>query len=197
MAPNILFVALISRDARPLYMQMFNSTTKSETQNKEEDQKEPQAVDGEPENVTENVSSSGPADTSNRQVSDIDAGIFLKYNFLAHMALDVFAAPLALSSQENQVDGVALLFIQDDVVVYGLETNNGLKVVVGMSDKQEPAVLLQLFNRIHRCYIRTVCNPFSEVLNARDCENMLQTEKFDLRIREAIYLVPFKSKLDE
>lgn len=121
-----------------------------------------------------------------KQTSDRDAGVFLKYNFLAHMALDVFASPLALSSRENLPEGVILLFIQDDVVVYGMETNNGLKVVVGMDDEMVRPKLVELFTRIHRCYIRTVCNPFSEVLGVRDCENMLQTDKFDAKIREAI-----------
>lgn len=138
-------------------------------------------------NKTENSSQHSNSNIeAEKQTSDREAGMFLKYNFLAHMALDVFASPVALTSRESLPEGVVLLFIQDDVVVYGMETNNGLKVVVGMDDEMVSPKLVELFSTIHRCYIRTVCNPFSEVLGVRDCENMLQTDKFDAKIREAI-----------
>lgn len=126
------------------------------------------------------------SEDDHRETSDQDAGMFLKYNFLANMALDVFASPLALASRENLPEGVVLLFIQEDVAVYGMETNNGLKIVVGMDDEMVRPKLLELFSRIHRCYIKAVCNPFSEVLGVRDCENMLQTDKFDSKIKDAI-----------
>lgn len=171
---DILFVALISRDAKPLYMQMFNSSPK---------RLDPAvSVPGSAESVPNPV----PIQESTENRPKNDAGTFLKYNFLAHMALDIFAAPVALASRESLPDGVILLFVQDDVAVYGMEANSGLKIVVGTSDEMDSGALLRLFRRLHRAYVRTVCNPFSEVLNASDCENMLQTDSFDKKIREAI-----------
>lgn len=75
----------------------------------------------------------GPMDSENPQ----NAEKYLKYNFLSHMALDVFASPSAASLREQQQDmeengGAILLFIQDDIMVYGYETNTGLKIVVGL-----------------------------------------------------------------
>lgn len=165
---NILFVALISRDAKPLYMQMFDERT---------------------QNMSNSATATLEGENTDNGVSKENPGLFLKYNFLAHMALDVFASPMALLSRETAVDGVALLFVQDSVSVYGMESNNGLKIVVGMDNECENNTLRDLFGRIFRCYIRTVCNPFSEVLGVRDCENMLQTERFDARIKEAIRLM--------
>ena len=97
------FVALISRDDKPLYIQSFDL--------------------GLPE----------------KQITKDDANKFLKYNFLSHMALDVFSSPMSLSLREQQQqqhlgDGILLLFIQDEVMVYGMETNNGLRIVVGVSE---------------------------------------------------------------
>lgn len=242
--PDTLFVALISRDTKPLYMQMFDckkyndvdfdrkkkievgldaldessqsgpgnevgdvrggeregeagkSVQFGETEGTGEtgesseaakiadagENEEPHLLEDSIHEPTESI----PDTQKQKQMNLNDAGIFLKYNFLAHMALDVFAAPIALASRESLPDGVVLLFIQDEVVVYGMETNHGLKIVVGMSGEMQNPLLLALFNRIHRCYIRTVCNPFSEVLGVQDCENMLQTERFDTKIREAI-----------
>ncbi|RKP29955.1 snare-like protein [Metschnikowia bicuspidata] len=170
---DILFVALISRDTRPLYMQMFDKGQKNES------------LDGDQPRSAEQTSGEATKEALSHK-ENREAGSFLKYNFLAHMALEVFAAPLALAAREVLADGVVLLFVQDDVAVYGMETNNGLKIVVGMSDEIERTTLLRVFGRIHRSYTRTVCNPFSEVLGAQDCENMLQTEKFDEKIRAAI-----------
>ena len=79
----------------------------------------------------------GPMDSENPQ----NANKYLKYNFLSHMALDIFASPSSTSLREQQQDmeengGVILLFIQDDITVYGYETNTGLKIIVGLGMKQ-------------------------------------------------------------
>lgn len=122
---SINFIALITRDDKPLYIQSFDD--KADT-----------------------------PESANR---------FLKYNFLSHMALDVFASPTSLSlreQQQNSEDGVLLLFIQDDVTVYGFETNNGLKIVVGLTAQEGPR-LKHLIALVHKCYLRVICNPFTNV----------------------------------
>lgn len=134
---DIVFVALISRDDKPLYIESFD-----------------------------------PSNHPNR---------FLKYNFFAHMALDIFLSPTAIGLREQQLQhqntdtgGVVLLFIQDDVAVYGYETNNGLRIVVGFSDEvtdgngdtpsvRPSRILKDLFLRIHKYYLKVKCNPFTAV----------------------------------
>lgn len=144
---KVLFVSLISRDDKPLYIQSFDA---------------------------------GENETSDKIKSE-DANKFLKYNFLSHMALDVFLSPVSLSLREQQQsDGVLLLFIQDDVTVYGLETNNGLKIVIGTGE-EDPAMtrVKQLFSSVHKCYLKTICNPFSEFGIGASNDGMLQTPRFD------------------
>lgn len=145
----IHFVSLISRDDRPLYIQLLD-------------------VD---------------LDASDPEIKAQNANKFLKYNFLSHMAVDVFASPVSVNLREQQQsDGVLLLFIQDDVTVYGLETNNGLKIVVGTCGDDAPSALLKtLFSDIHKCYLKTICNPFSS-FGEVEGEEVLQTPRFDKSI---------------
>lgn len=149
---QVLFVSLISRDDKPLYIQSFDTDLEA----------------------------------ADETVKAQNANKFLKYNFLSHMALDVFSSPISLSLKEHQTDGVLLLFIQDDVSVYGFETNNGLKIVVGMGD-EEPAMstVKTLFSSIHKRYLRTICNPFSDLSGSTN-ENLLQTPSFDKGIGQIV-----------
>lgn len=145
---DIVFVALISRDDKPLFIESY--------------------------------------DPSN------DANRFLKYNFFAHMALDIFLSPTAIGLREQQQQntdsgGVVLLFIQDDVAVYGYETNNGLRIVVGFSDEVADKTLAaqvrpsrslkDLFLRIHKCYLKVKCNPFT-VINEDESELLAKSTSF-------------------
>lgn len=150
---DILFISLISKDDKPLYIQSFDES--------QED---------------------GP-------ISAAQANKFLKYNFLSHMALDVFASPASLDLRESQNghDGVLLLFIQDEVTVYGMETNNGLKIVAGTSQQAlQMTDIKTLFTKVHKCYLRTVCNPFTDLQGQHDYENLLQSSSFDKRIKEIV-----------
>ncbi|GEQ72596.1 hypothetical protein JCM33374_g6283 [Metschnikowia sp. JCM 33374] len=167
---SVHFISLISRDDQPLYIQSFDSGPKRDE------------ID--PKNPVQSPTSSSADPIS--CLSAEDANKFLKYNFLSHMALDVFASPMSLHLREQQgdPDGVLLLFIQDDVTVYGMETNNGLKMVVGISEEvnYRPRVK-SLFSQIHRSYLRAVCNPFTDVSSSGDQEKILHTDSFDRRIK--------------
>lgn len=117
------------------------------------------------------------------------ANRFLKYNFLSHMALDVFSSPSLLSFREQQqaaedTGGVLLLFIQDDVSVHGFETNNGLKIVVGLEVGALRA-LKDLFLLLHKCYLKAICNPFSS-LQTEGEGSLLQSQSFDRGIRAIV-----------
>lgn len=197
---KIQFVSLISRNDVPLYIQSFDI---------------------------------GPVNSETTQ----DANKLLKYNFLSHMALDIFASPSSTSLREQQQDveengGAILLFIHDEITVYGYETNTGLKIVVGFglnekssgpdgdsnddtdgeldlkelkgsvtesgkesakdSAKDAPTTkrdwkLKDLFSQLHKCYIRTICNPFTTLTgNAEDHETILQSAKFDTSIGQIV-----------
>ncbi|KAM9921008.1 hypothetical protein OXX59_006796 [Metschnikowia pulcherrima] len=172
---KIHFIALISRDDRPLYIQSLDQVL---------------GIEENPENP-QNTEKSDPEtnDSDLSGYSPSEANTFLKYNFLSHMALDVFASPMSLHLREQQgaSDGVLLLFIQDDVTVYGMETNNGLKLVVGASTEivfREK--LKNLFSQIHRAYLKTVCNPFTDVSRDGDYDKMLHTGVFDKRIKKIV-----------
>ncbi|ODV68590.1 Sedlin [Hyphopichia burtonii NRRL Y-1933] len=165
---QVTFVALISRDDRPLYIQSFDTE------------------------INEN-----PQDT---EANTKNANKFLKYNFLSHMALDVFASPASLSlrEQHQNIDdngGVLLLFIQDDITVYGFETNNGLKIVVaagGSADRvrssyPKPMKLKELFSQIHKSYLKTICNPFTNLqVGSEKNESVLQSPTFDRNINKLV-----------
>lgn len=118
-----------------------------------------------------------------------DANRFLKYNFLSHMALDIFSstALLSLREQQQQADddsGVLLLFIQDDTTVYGFETNNGLRIVIGFG-VYEINQVKGLFSLVYKCYLRTIFNPFA----TEDEEKTLQNATFDEGIKGIVSAV--------
>lgn len=161
-------MSLVSRDDSPLYIQAFD--------------------------VPQNLTADDPA-TANR---------FLKYNFLSHMALDVFASPMAMTLHEQQLQeqrlaeldlgGSTLLFVQDNVTVYGHETSTGLKIIVGAADVdseeasgglEKPQSFRELFSLILRCYLRVVCNPFSAIEDG-DAARVLQGPKFDSSVRAVV-----------
>lgn len=159
---HIHFISLISRNDKPLYIQAFDNGT-------------PEAK----------------GETANR---------FLTYNFLSHMALDVFSSPTSLSLREQQQDndGVLLLFIQDEVTVYGYETNNELKIIVGMgistlpslpAKSTKPTSLKDLVLRIHKCYLRTIFNPFNNFKaedEDDDNQSILASTTFDTNIHKIV-----------
>ncbi|KAK6461887.1 hypothetical protein DFJ63DRAFT_314517 [Scheffersomyces coipomensis] len=155
-SPNHLslrFISLISRNDKPLYIQSFNH-------------------------------------------DDTSSDNFLKYNFLSHMALDIFASPSSLNLREQQYlhyinhhphqppppsspqgqtvspanGGIILLFIQDSIQVYGYETNNGLKIIIGISNTSTTHSKINfqdiniLFKNVYKCYLRLICNPFNNSL---------------------------------
>lgn len=171
---TIQFVSFISRNDKPLYIQSFGLV----------------------------LSTSSESDSSSSPSFDAEnANKFLKYNFLSHMALDIFSSPASLSMREQQshlaeaASGVLLLFIQDEIAVYGYETNNGLKVVVGISNS--PSIsesnshrnIKNLFLDIQKCYLRTICNPFNNLgsdVDINENETILQTPTFDTNIKRIV-----------
>lgn len=180
---RIHFISIISRNDKPLYIQAFVE--------------EPNA-DG------------------TTEVKSEAANRFLKYNFLSHMALDIFSSPTSLSLREQQQDneGVLLLFIQDEVTVYGYETNNELKIIIGMAINSELAVpssvsrnsssltrtpsttsksskntLKDLVLQIHKCYLRTIFNPFNNLEmdnDGDDNESILASTTFDKNMHKIV-----------
>lgn len=122
-----------------------------------------------------------------------NANEFLKFNFLSHMALDVFSSPALVTLREQQQlhtkTGVPpiflLLLVQDDVSVYGYETNNGLKIIVGLAKPPATARLNELLLTIHKCYLRAICNPFNAVGDDVD-KSIENSPTFDRRLKEVV-----------
>lgn len=109
---------------------------------------------------------------------------FLKYNFLSHMALDIITSPASLSIRENQLNSDSiLLLIQDDVSVYGYETNTGIKIIIGFDNlvSAKQGDVNQLVKSVYKNYIKAVCNPFGE-----ESTNVLQTPSFDKSIAKIV-----------
>ncbi|RPA98915.1 Sedlin [Choiromyces venosus 120613-1] len=97
----------------------------------------------------------------------------LKYHFLTHATLDVFAARLPLKFNGDSDFGL-LYSIDEELAAYGWLTNTGVKIVViidlgggggggsaaglGVKDGE----LKGVFRALQTAYIRLVCNPFYE-----------------------------------
>lgn len=171
------FVSIISRDDKPLYIQAFGLD---------------QAEFNDPKNANK----------------------FLQYNFLSHMALDILASPISLQIREQQDstednEGVILLFIQEGINVYGYETSTALKLVVGLGREEESRKqenddksgstinikaerdgvkrIKDLFMQIHKCYIKAICNPFSNFdVENLGLEEILQNERFDHNVKRIV-----------
>ena len=196
--PNnpIQFISLISRNDKPLYIQAFNI-------GEEEEEKQGEKQEG---NTT--------------PMNHTNADKFLKYNFLSHMALDIFTSPSSLSLREQQQQQdthqngdqipVILLFIQDQVMFYGYETNNGLKIVIGLDQtrnfndngngnhQNSLTKLRKLFLDVQKCYLRTIFNPLNQIYinlgtgislnddNVDDDDSILQSPTFDRNIKKLV-----------
>lgn len=174
----IKFVSLISKDDKPLYIQSFDL---------------------------------GKVDYENRK----DANRFLKYNFLSHVALDILASPMSLYQRKEQTHkeengGSVLLFIEDEISVYGYETSIGMKIVIGLGvdsnmtqsekegiedtsidnvqeTKPKMPTLASIFDNLYKCYVRVVCNPFTNITQGpEEIEKVLQTEKFGRNVKAVV-----------
>lgn len=177
----IQFVSLISRTDKPLYIQSFIP---------ELDQDHPKEHNSD-EQQHQSVQSTS---TINK---------FLKFNFFSHMALDIFSSPTSLSLREQQQqqnpNGVLLLFIQDQVIVYGYESNNGLKIIVGMDQSVtiNQDNLYKFITSVYKLYLRVVCNPFRNfgLVNGQQDkqeneneneEDLLNSPKFDQGVKKLV-----------
>lgn len=167
---SIQFVSLISRQDKPLYIQSFV------------------------ENAAGDLELAKEAQTNT----------LLKFNFLSHMGLDILTSPTSLNLREQQqryheTQGskpldppvYLLLFIQDNISVFGYETSNGVKIIVGLANTNELEGLNSLFRSIHKSYVRCVCNPFNNMKfnhldDAGAQDNVLQSATFDHNITSIV-----------
>ncbi|ODV94834.1 hypothetical protein PACTADRAFT_50690 [Pachysolen tannophilus NRRL Y-2460] len=180
MSSKIYFVSLISKDNRPLYIQHFfpyeSLDNSIDRQIDEETGVESENPVDKKKSVSEDDETSTVQDYLAKQegiendLSLLDgkssSNELLKYNFLSHMALDIFESPF-YDSEENTNKN--LLFIQDGIAVYGYATSTGFKVVLGSSAKENISdVLYPLFRQIHRTYIKLISNPFYQQYQLED-----------------------------
>ncbi|KAK9381314.1 Sedlin, N-terminal conserved region-domain-containing protein [Kockiozyma suomiensis] len=104
----------------------------------------------------------------------------LRYHFLAHIALDVFAARLPTKSADSDF---GLLFVQDGIAIYGWMTNTGVKIILGFSSGEViGSEIRSIFRAIHFAYISLVCNAFYDV----DERQPITSRKFDISVRRIV-----------
>ncbi len=114
----------------------------------------------------------------------------LKYNFLSHMALDVFDSPfMPVTEPEPRLGHTYnLLFVHDGVFVFGHETSTGMKIVVGCSREEQTTDssernLNGVFRNINRAYLRLVCNPF---ISSEKIDSEIDNVQFDDKISSIV-----------
>ncbi|KAK9237503.1 Sedlin, N-terminal conserved region-domain-containing protein [Lipomyces kononenkoae] len=165
MVSRIYLVALMGRDNNPLYVRGFLSETDSTS------------ISGEPEPAGNGDGGSvGAVSTKLSTSRDRE----LRYHFLAHISLDVFAARLPQKTSDSDF---GLLFVQDEIAMYGWMTNTGVKIVLGFASGEIiGSEIRSIFRAIHFAYISLVCNPFYSV----DERRPIHSRKFDINVRRIV-----------
>ncbi|KAK9324683.1 Sedlin, N-terminal conserved region-domain-containing protein [Lipomyces orientalis] len=167
MVSRIYLVALMGRENNPLYVRGFG----------------PEA----PSSISRDQDSTGASShddscslaTTGTEVSTV-RDTELRYQFLAHISLDVFAAR---SPQKTSDSDFGLLFVQDGMAMYGWMTNTGVKIVLGFASGEVISnEIRSIFRAIHFAYISLVCNPFYSV----DERRPIHSRKFDISLRRIV-----------
>lgn len=179
----INFVSLISRDNQPLYIQQFSPYEPKEDDFKDSSKSKDDKDGSKPaveSNNSEQISFVKPETRANE---------LLKYNFLSHMALDVFDSPMAPMAEVEPAPGriYQLLFVHEGIFVFGQETNTGLKIVVGCSRnenivKDSPG-LNDVFQKVYKVYLRLICNPF---IGSDTIDQDIDNSQFDERVKRIV-----------
>ncbi|KAK9457173.1 Sedlin, N-terminal conserved region-domain-containing protein, partial [Dipodascopsis uninucleata] len=157
MPTKIYLVALMGRENNPLYVKSFQS--------------DQLPIEG----ITDDASAVGALE-SRVAARDVD----LRYEFLAHISLDVFAARLPHKTADSDF---GLLFVQDGIALYGWMTNTGVKIVLGFSSGEVVGSEIRgIFRAIHFAYISLACNPFYSI----DERKPINSRKFELSIRRIV-----------
>ncbi|KAK9490871.1 Sedlin, N-terminal conserved region-domain-containing protein [Lipomyces doorenjongii] len=166
MVSRIYLVALMGRENNPLYVRGFAPETASTSHG-------PDSTDV---SSYDDSSSIGPTSAKASTSRDTE----LRYHFLAHISLDVFAARLPQKTSDSDF---GLLFVQDGMATYGWMTNTGVKVVLGFASGEIiGSEIRSIFRAIHFAYISLVCNPFYTM----DERRPIHSRKFDINIRRIV-----------
>ncbi|KAK9477237.1 Sedlin, N-terminal conserved region-domain-containing protein [Lipomyces japonicus] len=156
MPSKICLVALMGRENNPLYVRSFIA------------QQDHSNSDGALNVVSDGIAALYHDDPE------------LRYYFLAHVSLDVFAARLP---QQTTDSDFGLLFVQDGIAMYGWITNTGVKIVLGFpSGEIIGNEIRSIFLAIQFAYISLVCNPFYVV----DEKRPISSKKFEQSIRRIV-----------
>ncbi|KAK9470303.1 Sedlin [Dipodascopsis tothii] len=104
----------------------------------------------------------------------------LRYHFLAHISLDIFVAKLPQKTTDSDF---GLLYVQDDIAMYGWMTNTGVKIVLGFASGDVVGNdIKSIFRAIQHAYISLVCNPFYNL----DERKMITSKKFENSIKRIV-----------
>ncbi|KAK9485590.1 Sedlin, N-terminal conserved region-domain-containing protein [Lipomyces starkeyi] len=166
MVSRIYLVALMGRENNPLYVRSFAPETASTSH-------DPDSIG------VSSYDDSSSIGSASAKVS-ISRDTELRYHFLAHISLDVFAARLPQKTSDSDF---GLLFVQDGMAMYGWMTNTGVKIVLGFASGEIiGSEIRSIFRAIHFAYISLVCNPFYTV----DERRPIHSRKFDINVRRIV-----------
>ncbi|KAJ8099417.1 Sedlin, N-terminal conserved region-domain-containing protein [Lipomyces tetrasporus] len=168
MVSRIYLVALMGRENNPLYVCGFGPETAQSSILRDPGSTGVSSHDDSCSLATAGTEVSAVRDTE------------LRYQFLAHISLDVFAAR---APQKTSDSDFGLLFVQDGMAMYGWMTNTAVKIVLGFASGEViGSEIRSIFRAIHFAYISLVCNPFYSV----DERRPIRSRKFDINIRRIV-----------
>ncbi|RIA88630.1 Sedlin [Glomus cerebriforme] len=87
----------------------------------------------------------------------------LKFHYIAHTSCDVIEERAGIAGSETADTYLGLLYVMEDLAVYGYITNTKVKFVVVLLVPDtviKNTDMKNLFKKIHNVYINQVCNPF-------------------------------------
>ncbi|KAI8988826.1 Sedlin [Pilobolus umbonatus] len=99
----------------------------------------------------------------------------LKYHYIAHTSIDVIEE--RANGPKNPDLYLGLLYVMEEMAVYGYITNTRVKMVVVVSVIDgiiRDADMKALFRKIHTAYVANVCNPFYNI----DTQKSIQSKSF-------------------
>ncbi|KAG8788518.1 hypothetical protein FRC19_001908 [Serendipita sp. 401] len=104
----------------------------------------------------------------------------LKYHYIAHTSLDVIEERINADPKATECF-LGLLYVLEDVCVYGYITPTRVKIVLAMDqvdDFLKDSDVILLFKALHTAYHDTLCNPFlhqplSQGLRTEDIAQMM------------------------
>lgn len=99
----------------------------------------------------------------------------LKFHYLANISCDLVEAKITQSKYNDSYLG--LLYIMEDLAVYGYLTNTKIKIIIILTISINPVKdmeMKQIFRKVHNVYSNLISNPFYDP----DSRNTITSKSF-------------------